>query len=56
MNYHDSQLCNNERNHLDSYFSFLNHLLEAFKFLHILKIIQLIKMQIHIWFQYMYIS
>ena len=31
--------CNSERNYLDSYFSFLKPLLEAFKFIYILKII-----------------
>ena len=39
MNYHDSQCHNNECNHLDSYFSFLKPLLEAFKSIYILKII-----------------
>ena len=39
MNYHDSQWHNNELNHLDSCFSFLKPLLEAFKFINILKII-----------------
>ena len=39
MDYHDSQWCNNERNHLDSYLSFLKPLLDAFKFIYILKII-----------------
>ena len=43
MNYHDSQWHNNERNHLDSYFSFLKPHLEAFKFIYISKIIQLMK-------------
>ena len=43
MNYHDRQWCNNERNHLDSRFSFLKTILEAFKFIYILKIIQLVK-------------
>ena len=43
MNYHDSQWRNNECNNLDSNFSFLKPLLEAFKFIHILKIIQLMK-------------
>ena len=41
-NYHDSQLHNNERKNLDSIFSFIKPLLEAFKFIYILKIIQLI--------------
>ena len=41
INYHDSQRCNNEREKLDSYFSFLKPLLEAFKFTYILKMIQL---------------
>ena len=40
MNYHDSQWRNNERNYLDSYYSFLKPLLEDFKFIYILKIIQ----------------
>ena len=39
MNYHD-----NERNNLDSNFSFLIPFLEAFEFIYILKIIQLMKM------------
>ena len=43
MNYHDSQWRNNERNHLDSHFSFLKPLLEDFKFIYILKIIYLMK-------------
>ena len=47
MNYHDSWWHNNERNNLESYFSFIKHHLEAFKFIYILKIIQLIKVQIH---------
>ena len=56
MNYHDSRWRNNERNNLDSYFFFLKHLLETFKFINILKIIQLMRVQIHIWLQYMYTS
>ena len=43
MNYHDSHWPNNERNHLGSYFSFLKPLLEAFKFIYVLKIIHLMK-------------
>ena len=43
MNYNENQWCNNERNHLDSCFSFLNPLLEDLKFIYILKIIQLMK-------------
>ena len=43
MNYHDSRSRNNERNHLDSHFSFLRPLLEDFKFIYILKIIQPMK-------------
>ena len=43
MNYHDSRWRHNERNHLDSHFSFLKPLLEDFKFISILKIIQLMK-------------
>ena len=39
MNYNDSRWRNNERNHLDSCFSLLKQLLEAFKFINILKII-----------------
>ena len=35
LNYHDSQLINNERNHLDSHFSFLKPLLEDFTFIYI---------------------
>ena len=54
MNYHDSRRLNNEYNHLDSHFSFLNPLLEDFKFIYILKIIQLMKVLIHIWLQYGY--
>ena len=42
MNYHDNRWRNNERNHLDSHFS-LKPLLEEFKFIYILKIIQLMK-------------
>ena len=42
MNY-DRRWHNNERNHLDSYFPFFKPLLEAFKFIYILKIIQLMK-------------
>ena len=49
MNYHDSQWRNNERNYLDSYFSFLKPLLKAFKFIYILKIIQLTKVLIHMY-------
>ena len=43
MNYHDSQWLNNEHNHLDLCFSFAKPLLEAFKFICILKIILLMK-------------
>ena len=43
MNYHDSRWRNNERNHLDSHFSFLKPLLEDFTFIYILKIINLTK-------------
>ena len=43
MNYHDNCLRNNERNHFDSYFSFFKPLLKDFKFIYILKIIQLMK-------------
>ena len=43
MNNQDSRWCNNERNHLDSHFSFLKPLLEDFKFIYILKIIQLME-------------
>ena len=39
MNYHDSRWRNNKRYHLDSYFSFFQPLLEAFKSIYILKII-----------------
>ena len=39
MNYHENLWSNNERNNLDSYFSSLKQLLEAFKFIYILKII-----------------
>ena len=39
MNYHDSWWRNNERNQLDSWFSFLKPILEAFKFINTLKII-----------------
>ena len=44
-NYHDSRWRKNERNHLDSHFSFLKPLLEDFTFIYmyILKIIQLMK-------------
>ena len=42
MNYHDS-LRNNEHNIFDSYFTFLKPLLDTFKFIYILKIIQLMK-------------
>ena len=42
MNLHNSQWCNNERNHLDSHF-YLKPLLEDFKFIYILKIIQVMK-------------
>ena len=37
--YHDSQWRNNERNQLDSWFSFSKAILEAFKIINILKII-----------------
>ena len=40
MNYHDSQWRNNEHNYLDSHFSLLKQLLEDFKFIYLLKIIQ----------------
>ena len=43
MNYCDSQWRNTERNNLDSCFSFLEPLLEAFNFIYILKIIQHLK-------------
>ena len=43
MNNHDSQWRNNERNPLDSCFSFLIPLLEPFKFIYILTIILLMK-------------
>ena len=43
MNYHDSRWRNNEHNQLDSNFPFLKPLLEDFKFIYILKIIQLMK-------------
>ena len=43
MNYHDSRWHNNERNQLDSCFSFLKPHLEVFKFIYILKIILLMK-------------
>ena len=43
MNYYDRRWRNNERNHLDSHFSFLKLLLEDFKFVYIFKIIQLMK-------------
>ena len=43
MNYHDSRWRNNKRDHLDSCFSFLKSILEDFKFIYILKIIQLMK-------------
>ena len=39
MNYHDGQWCNYEHDNIDSYFSFLKPLLEAFKFIYIVKII-----------------
>ena len=51
MNYHDIERRNSERNYLDSYFSFLKPLLEVFKFISIQKIIQLMKVLIHIWLQ-----
>ena len=54
MNYHDSRWCNNDRYHLDSHFSFLKPLLEDFKFISILKYIQLMNVLIHIWLQYGY--
>ena len=37
--YHDSRWRNNERNQLDSWFSFSKAILEAFKIINILKII-----------------
>ena len=43
MNCHDSQELNNERDNLGSYFPFLQSILEAFKFIHIFKIIKLLK-------------
>ena len=43
MNYDDSRWRNNERNHLDSHVSFLKPLLEDFKFMFIIKTIQLMK-------------
>ena len=43
MNNYDSWWRNNERNHLDSHFSFLKPLSDDFKFIYILKIIQLMK-------------
>ena len=52
MNYQDSRWRNNKRYHLDSYFSSLKPLLEDFKFIYILEIIQLMKVFIHIWLQY----
>ena len=44
MNYHDCQWRKNERYHLDSHFSFLKPLIEDFKFIYILEIIQLMKL------------
>ena len=41
--YHNSQWCSNECNDLDSYLSFLKPVLEAFKLIHILKVIKLMK-------------
>ena len=41
MNHHDSQLRNNEPNNLDSNISLLKSVLEAFKFIYVLKIFQL---------------
>ena len=41
--YHDSRWRNNERNQLDSWFSFSKPILEAFKSINILKIIELMK-------------
>ena len=49
MNNHDSQSCINEDSNFDSYFSLLKPLLGAFKFINILKNIQLMKVLIHIW-------
>ena len=43
MNNTDKQWSNNERNILDSHFSFLKPLLDVFKFIYIWKIIQLMK-------------
>ena len=43
MNYHDSQWHNNELNHLDSHLSYIKQLLEGFKCIYILKIIELMK-------------
>ena len=54
MNKHDSQWRYNENNNLDSHFSSLKPLLDAFKFICILKIILLMKVKIHIWLQYKY--
>ena len=54
MYYHGNRRRNNERINLDTHFSFLIPLLEDFKFIHILKIIQLMVVYIHIWLQYGY--
>ena len=43
MNYHGSQWRKNECNNLDLHFPFFKPLLEAFKFIFILKIIQFIE-------------
>ena len=43
INYHDNQWHNNELNNFNSYFSFFKPLLECFKFIYILKIIQLMQ-------------
>ena len=43
MNNHDSRWRNNECNHFDLHFPLLKPLLEDFKFIYILKIIQLMK-------------
>ena len=43
MNYLHSRLHNNERNHLGPHFAFLKPLLDNFKFIYILKIIQLMR-------------
>ena len=42
MNYHDSLWRNNEHNHLDSHYSFLKPLYEAFKFIYTVCILKII--------------